>query len=40
VDKNDRVTPNEFEVDDFNIETHKEPKFFKFSKSLTTENRK
>jgi hypothetical protein len=39
VDKNLRVTPNEAEVDDFNIGTDKEPKFFKLSKSLSFENK-
>jgi hypothetical protein len=40
VDKNTRVTPNEFEFDEFNIGTDKEPKFVKLSKSLTPENKK
>jgi hypothetical protein len=40
VAKNPRVTPNESEVDEFNIGTDKEPKFVKLSKSLTPENRR
>jgi hypothetical protein len=39
VAKNPRVTPNEAQVDDFNIWTNKEPTFVNFSKSLTPENR-
>jgi hypothetical protein len=39
VAKNPRVTPNEAEVDDFNIGTEKYPKFVKLSQSLSFENR-
>jgi hypothetical protein len=40
VAKNPRVSPNEGEVDDFNIGTNKEPKIVKLSKSLSSEKRK
>jgi hypothetical protein len=40
VAKNPRVSPNESEVDDFNIGTDKEPKIVKLSNSLSSENRK
>jgi hypothetical protein len=39
VAKNYRVTTNEYELDEFNIGTNKEPKFVKISKSLSPENR-
>jgi len=40
VAKNPIVTPNEDEVDEYNIGTDEELKFIKLSKSLTPENKK
>ena len=37
--KNPRVSPNESEVDEFNIGTDKESKIVKLSKSLSSENK-
>jgi hypothetical protein len=40
MDKSPRVSPNESEVDEFNIGTIKEPKIFKLYKSLSSKHRK